>query len=62
MFGADLAISMFVLAAASWLAGHAIDGGMSPRQVAVITGIIMFVPAVVWAMALRLWANDGPRT
>jgi MFS family permease len=62
MFGADLAISMFVLAAASWLAGHAIDGGTSPRQVAVITGIIMFVPAVVWAMGLRLWANDGART
>jgi hypothetical protein len=58
MFGADLAISMFVLAAASWFAGRAVDGGMSPRHVAVITGIAMFVPAAVWALALRLWRSE----
>jgi len=61
VFGADLAISMFVLAAASWAAGHAIDAGVSPRSVAVATGIAMSVPAAVWAVALRLWRNPaGP--
>ena len=35
VFGADLAISMLVLAAASWIAGQAIDSGVAPRTVAV---------------------------
>ena len=55
IFGADLAISMFVLAAATWIAGQAIDAGISPRAVAVGTGAAMFAPAAMWAMALRLW-------
>jgi MFS family permease len=55
IFGADLAISMFVLAASSWIAGRAIDAGFSPRVVAVGTGVAMFLPAAMWAFALRLW-------
>jgi hypothetical protein len=55
IFGADLAISMFVLAAASWIAGQALDAGISPRAVAVGTGIAMLLPAAMWAFALRLW-------
>ena len=59
VFGADLAISMFVLATATWTAGQAIDAGVSPRAVAVATGTAMFLPAAIWALALRLW-NWGP--
>jgi MFS family permease len=55
VFGADLAISMLVLAAATWIAGQAIDGGVSPRTVAVATGLAMIVPSVIWGLALRLW-------
>ena len=61
IFGADLAISMFVLAAATWIAGQAIDAGASPRVVAVGTGAAMFVPAVLWALALRLWRSESDR-
>jgi hypothetical protein len=62
VFGADLAISMFVLAAASWTAGHAIDAGASPRSVAAATGVAMFVPAAIWALALRLWRQPVAAT
>jgi hypothetical protein len=58
-FGADLAVSMFVLAAASWIAGQALDAGISPREVAVGTGVAMFVPAAMWAIALRLWRPNS---
>lgn len=58
VFGAELAISMFVLAGAAWVAGQAIDFGVSPRAVAAATGVAMLVPASVWALALRLW-NSG---
>jgi hypothetical protein len=59
IFGADLAISMFVLAAATWIAGRSIDGGISPRMVAVGTGVAMFLPATLWGLALRLWRTGS---
>ena len=55
VFGAELGISMFVLAAAAWAAGQAIDDGVSPRTVAMATGAAMIIPSVMWAFALRLW-------
>jgi MFS family permease len=58
VFGADLAISMLVLAVASWLAGKAIDAGCAPRTVAVATGVAMLIPVVTWWLALRLWRSD----
>jgi MFS family permease len=56
VFGADLAISMFVLAGATWIAGQALDAGISPRAVAFGTGMAMFLPAAMWALAMRLWS------
>jgi len=61
IFGADLAISMLVLAAATWIAGQAIDGGVAPRAVALGTGVAMFVPFAIWGLALRMWPSDGER-
>jgi MFS family permease len=58
VFGAELAISMFVLASATWIAGQAIDGGVSPRTVAVATGVAMIFPSVIWGLALRLWRSE----
>jgi hypothetical protein len=55
VFGAELAVSMFVLAASSWIAGRAIDDGISVRAVATATGVAMFLPAAIWVFALRLW-------
>jgi MFS family permease len=60
VFGADLAISMLLLAAATWTAGQSIDHGVSPRAVAMGTGVAMLLPSGIWAMALRLW-NSSPR-
>jgi MFS family permease len=57
VFGADLAVSMLLLALVTWIAGQSIDHGVSPRSVAIGTGAVMFVPAAIWAMALRLWRS-----
>jgi hypothetical protein len=59
VFGADLAISMLLLAAATWIAGQSIDHGVSPRAVAIGTGVAMFLPSGIWAMALRLWRTPN---
>ncbi len=55
IFGADLVVSMLVLAASTWIAGITIDAGISPRAVAVGTGTAMVIPVIMWAFALRLW-------
>ncbi len=59
IFGADLAISMLVLAASTWIAGRTIDAGVSPRAVATGTGVAMLVPVITWALALRLWRAEA---
>jgi len=55
VFGADLAISMLLLAGTTWIAGQSIDHAVSPRMVAIGTGVAMLLPTAIWAMALRLW-------
>jgi len=52
VFAADLGICMLTLAASSYLAGAAIDFGMSARAFAVLIGCAMLAPAAAWAMVL----------
>ena len=59
VFGAELAISMLVLAAAAFLAGRAIDAGIWPGTVAVATGMTLAIPTLGWAWAMRLWRSAG---
>jgi predicted MFS family arabinose efflux permease len=62
VFGADLAVSMLLLAMVTWIAGQSIDHGVSPRMVAMGTGAAMFLPAAIWSMALRLWRPGDSAT
>lgn len=52
VFAADLGICMLALAASSYLAGAALDFGVSPRTFAVFMGAVMLVPAAAWALVL----------
>ncbi|MBZ5579911.1 MAG: MFS transporter [Acidobacteriia bacterium] len=54
VFSADLGICMLALSASSYLAGVAIDLGVTARAFAVVIGFVMLVPAVAWAAALRV--------
>ena len=53
VFSADFGICMLGISASSYLAGVAIDFGVSPRAFAVAIGLVMLVPAAAWAIALR---------
>jgi MFS family permease len=53
VFSADVGICTLVMSASSYLAGAAIDFGVSPRSFAVAIGLLMLVPAAAWAIALR---------
>jgi MFS family permease len=53
VFSADFGICMLGISASSYLAGVAIDFGVSPRAFAVAIGLVMLVPAAAWAVALH---------
>jgi MFS family permease len=55
VFAADLAIAMFTVAAASFLAGRSIDSGISVRHVALGVGAAQLILGLVWVFAMPRW-------
>jgi len=53
VFAADLGLSMLTIAAGAYFCGRFMDWGVSPRTVASGTGMIMLVPAALWALSMR---------
>jgi predicted MFS family arabinose efflux permease len=58
VFAAELGLLMLTIAIGAYLGGAFLDWGYSPRSVAVATGMAMFVPAIAWAWANRLWTSQ----
>jgi hypothetical protein len=59
VFAAELAFFMLTIAVGAFLCGAFLDGGASPRTVATITGLLMVVPAGLWAAAIRSWKTTA---
>jgi MFS family permease len=55
VFSAEFAFSMLTLAAVSTLGGYLLDHGVSIRAMALWTGILFVIPAVVWIYVQRRW-------
>jgi MFS family permease len=53
VFSADIGLLTLTLSITSYIAGGAIDLGMPPRTFATLTGLLMLVPAALWAVELR---------
>jgi predicted MFS family arabinose efflux permease len=53
VFSADLGFSMFTIAAGAYLCGRLLDLGVAARTVATWTGLLMLIPAALWALAMR---------
>ena len=54
VFSADLGFSMLTIAAGAYLCGRLLDSGVPARTVATWTGLVMLIPAGLWAMAMRV--------
>jgi len=57
VFSADLGFSMLTIAAGAYLCGRLLDAGVAARTVATWTGLIMVIPAGLWALAMRVGAD-----
>jgi predicted MFS family arabinose efflux permease len=53
VFSADLGFSMLTIAAGAYFCGRLLDIGVAARTVATWTGLVMLIPATLWALAMR---------
>jgi hypothetical protein len=53
VFAADLGLLTLTISISAWLAGAAIDRGVTVRVVCGATGALMLLPAAAWALAVR---------
>ncbi|PYX31470.1 MAG: MFS transporter [Acidobacteria bacterium] len=53
VFAADLGLSMLTIAVGAYGCGRLLDWGISTRTVATGTGLIMLLPALLWAWSMR---------
>jgi predicted MFS family arabinose efflux permease len=53
VFAADLGFSMLTIAAGAYVCGRFLDAGVAARTVATWTGLVMVMPAVLWALTMR---------
>jgi predicted MFS family arabinose efflux permease len=54
VFSADLGFSMLTIAIGAYICGFFLDRGVSAPMVASCTGMIMIVPALLWAWTIRV--------
>jgi MFS family permease len=59
VFSAEFAFSVVTMSGSSYAAGALIDHGWTARMVAGWTGLIVLMPAMLWAVALRRWPRDA---
>ena len=55
VFSAEFAFMTLSLSVVSFVAGRVVDAGVEVRTVAVVTGVVMFIPALAWTLAGRAW-------
>ncbi|MFN3325724.1 MAG: MFS transporter [Bryobacteraceae bacterium] len=58
VFSADFSFMVLTMSIITFLAGTAVDLGISVRTISLLTGVIALVPATLWILALRLWRED----
>ncbi|MCC6590025.1 MAG: MFS transporter [Bryobacterales bacterium] len=59
VFSADYAFLVMAMSSSTWMAGTAVDLGVSVREVSVIVGLMVLLPALLWrVLALPLWRGE----
>jgi len=53
VFAADVGLYTLTIAAGAYLAGRFVDWGFAARHVASVAGLLVLIPATLWALAIR---------
>jgi MFS family permease len=57
VFAAELALVTLTSSISSYLTGHALDDGLSPRTVSFVLGVLFFIPGTLWLLILSRWRD-----
>jgi MFS family permease len=55
VFSADLGLCMLTIAIGAYVCGAFLDMGISARTLVTATGMVMLLPAGLWAWAMKVW-------
>jgi MFS family permease len=55
VFAADLGFCMLTIAIGAFVCGKLVDAGIATRTLVTAAGVLMFLPALLWASATKLW-------
>jgi MFS family permease len=58
VFSADLGLCMLTIAVGAYVCGGLLDTGISARTLVTATGLVMLIPAALWAWAMKLWKPE----
>ena len=58
VFSAEYAFNTLLLSAVAWTVGVFSDRGVPPRTLAFATGLLLFLPVLLWFLSLRLWRQE----
>jgi predicted MFS family arabinose efflux permease len=61
VFAADLGLCMLTIALGAYISGALLDFGISARTLITATGVIMLIPAALWAWATKVWKPAVPQ-
>jgi len=59
VFSADFGFLVITMSLVTYLAGIAIDAGITVQKLSIAVGLGAFLPATLWLLALRLWRGRG---
>ncbi len=59
VFAAESAFMVLAMSLSSYYAGTLIDRAVPVRSVATLTGLVMLIPALLWALALLTWKEPS---
>jgi predicted MFS family arabinose efflux permease len=59
VFSADLGLCMLMIAIGAYVCGSFLDMGISARTLVSMTGLVMLLPAGLWAWGMRVWSPVG---
>lgn len=62
VFSADLGLCMLTIALGAYVCGAFLDMGVSARTLVTATGLVMLIPASLWAWATKLWKPAAVRS
>jgi MFS family permease len=61
VFSADLGLCMLTIAVGAYVCGGFLDMDISARTLVTATGLVMLIPAALWAWAMKLWKPQTTR-